>query len=88
MPGDDVKLLVHTTAAKFSITVYRDGKERIVVYSKENISGKQQITPENAFEEGCNWQDVENIKTGKDWLSGVYVIILKTQDDDGEFHGT
>ena len=84
-PGDDVKLLVHTTAAKFSITVYRDGKERIVVYSKENISGKQQITPENAFEEGCNWQDVENIKTGKDWLSGVYVIILKTQDDDGNF---
>ena len=78
-PGEDVRLFVHTTAASFDFVVYRDGKEKQIVYSREGNAGILQVTPEDAYETGCDWRETASFQTSADWRSGVYIIILKTQ---------
>ena len=84
LPGDEVRLFVHTTAPRYAITVYRDGARRTVVYSEKNLAGVRQTTAEDAFATGCGWRDTATIPTGKDWRSGVYVIILQTLGMSGD----
>jgi hypothetical protein len=82
--GDEVNLRVHTTAPKFDIVIYRDGYEKKTVYTKENIIGVRQTTPENAYEIGCNWSDVHSFTIPSEWSSGVYLIILQAEGKNNQ----
>ena len=83
-PGDEVRLKVHTTALHFDIVIFRDGFEQKKVYSKDNVVGIRQKTAEDAYETGCNWKDTHSFKVGKEWETGVYLILLKAKGNNGE----
>ena len=82
--GDEVRLHIHTTADRFDLAVYRDGVERIVVHTEEQITGVRQNTPTNAHAVGCGWTEVCSFVVGKDWRSGTYIAIFRTIDEFGD----
>ncbi|KAF9875444.1 hypothetical protein CkaCkLH20_07264 [Colletotrichum karsti] len=81
--GDTVKLKVHTTAATYDIDIIRDGNKPRTVYSKQNLTGVQQETPEYAFARGCNWKTTLNITLDRTWEPAFYLVIVRIQEATG-----
>ena len=84
LPGDAVNLKVHTTAPYFNIVIFRDGSEKKEVYSKTEIAGTRQKTPEDSYEKGCGWEDSHSFVVNEGWESGVYIILLIAKGDKGQ----
>ncbi len=81
--GDRVKLHVSTTSDRFDLEIYRDGKEKEVVYRKSGLRGKFTPTPADAYMNGCGWPVLHEVAVDKQWRSGFYVVLL-TVEKNGE----
>ena len=80
-PGDTVRLHISTTAPTFDLEIYRDGSKPETVYKKEGIRGKFTPTPEDAYENGCNWPVLHELTIPSDWRSGAYIVVLRVEKD-------
>ena len=83
VPGETVRVRVHTTAKFFDLAVILDSASGEVVYRKVGIPGTVQVTPANAYETGCQWSDAVSIPIESGWPSGVYIITLTAADPTG-----
>lgn len=81
-PGDDAIFYVHTNAKTFSYTIERDGAERKVVASADNVDGMMQKTQKAPFREGAGWKESFRLKIPTDWQSGVYIVRARVQLPD------
>lgn len=81
--GQNLDLYVNTNAEKYSVTIYRDGWQREVVYRQTGLEGKYVQTPEDCYEKGCKWPVSAYITLGSKWRTGGYVVHLKARDDEG-----
>jgi hypothetical protein len=81
-PGEDVSFHVHTTAARYSIAIYRDGAELREMHRSAGLSGTVQTTPEDCSETGCDWPVSFTLQVPDDWPSGGYVAYLTGTLDD------
>lgn len=79
--NETVKLHISTTAPTFEIEIYRDGKQKEVVYQKSEVKGKFTKTPTDAYMNGCNWPSLHEFKVKKKWRSGFYVVLLTVEKD-------
>ena len=57
-PRESVGVKVHTTASTFDLEVLRDGVRPAVAHRAHGLPGRTQPTPGNAYEIGCDWEDV------------------------------
>ena len=71
-PGEDALLCVSCSAPKYSVDVARIGAERVSVWKKADVPGKEQVIQPNASSHGCGWKINLPIPIGKDWKSGYY----------------
>lgn len=83
--GEEVGFHVSTTAAKFSIEIARIGAERKVVWTKDNLPGKESPVPDDAAANGCRWPETLRVPTTKEWPSGYYEATLKCADAGGKW---
>lgn len=83
--GEEMAFHISTTASKFSMEIARIGAERKVVWSKQDLAGREHPVPEDASANGCHWPETIRVRTGKDWPSGYYEAVLKCADAGGKF---
>lgn len=82
-PGDQVRFHVSTTAARYTLEIYRDGWTTVPVYRAEGLAGRFHPTPEDCSVGGCNWPVSHELEIPADWKSGGYVIRTSASDPDG-----
>ena len=74
--GDEAAFHVSTTAARYALTIYRDGAQREVVHQQDGLVGEPQPAPANCSELGCDWRPSLRVAIGDGWASGGYIAVL------------
>jgi hypothetical protein len=72
--GDEVRFHISAAAPTFHLEIARLGAKREVVYTKENIAGKQHAIPASADSHGCQWPVTHSLKVPSDWRPGYYAV--------------
>ncbi|MEM7074867.1 MAG: N,N-dimethylformamidase beta subunit family domain-containing protein [Pseudomonadota bacterium] len=81
-PGDRVALRVHTTGARWSLEVGRDGVQYEPLLKVEALPGQTQDTPFDCSIVGCGWPAGYEFVVPDDWRPGGYLITLRAQRGD------
>lgn len=82
-PGETLRLQVSTTAARYDLTIVRDGLRPATLFSREGLPGARQETPPDCSEVGCGWPTALEVPIGADWPSGGYIATLSAPGGDG-----
>ncbi len=85
LPGEEVALSVHTTAASYDVRVVRDGADPVGVWSASGLPGVAHRTPRDAYAVGCDWPVSVRIPVDPQWRSGFYLVVVGI-DVDGRRH--
>ncbi|MDP9330572.1 MAG: hypothetical protein M3P11_08060 [Actinomycetota bacterium] len=75
-PGVPVGLHVSTDATAFDVEVSREGAEREIVFTSNDVHGAHHDTPEGASANGCNWPVSLEIPVAAAWRSGYYDVTV------------
>jgi hypothetical protein len=78
--NEHVTLFCHTNAARFSVSVVRQGAVDQQVFEETSVSGHVQDLPPDLAAEGCEWQPSLEIQVEPNWPSGFYLVQLSTPD--------
>lgn len=78
-PGEVIDVHVHTTAARYDLTVLRDGASPKVVWHRQDLAGAAHPTPEDAYRRGCGWPVALRIEVDPEWQSGLYLLVVGTE---------
>lgn len=81
-PGERFALHASATRGPCSVSLFRVGATRALVFRADDIAVGEHTVPDHADRNGCGWPPVLEIETGEDWLSGYYDIVL--EDAAGE----
>ena len=87
-PGEEISFHVSCRAEKFSLEIARVGKERVVVWKKDDLAGREHPVPANASSHGCGWPAAFTLKVPDDWKSGYYSGRLRAGTADGKSAGS
>lgn len=86
--GETIDFYVSTDPdTSFSLEVFRmgyyGGLGGRLMHSAPALSGKRQVTPDAGHNRviECQWESSYQIRIPDDWVSGVYLVKLTTQDD-------
>lgn len=82
--GDVVRLHVSSKAPRHDVEIARLGAERVVVWTKEGVPGKEHPIPANASSQGCHWPVSLEVKVPAQWKSGYYAVRLQAKQPDGK----
>ena len=85
-PGDEVVFYVHTSVPTYSIVFERDGASLDKVHEMNGLIGTRQKTPEDAYKNGCDWQESFRYRIPADWKSGVYIVSASCEDAEKITH--
>lgn len=90
-PGETLKVYVSTDPAdKYSLDIFRmgyyGGKGGRLMKSFKSLKGTPQPTPEEGVKSvlECQWKESLSFEIPKDWVSGVYLGKLTTQNTDAQ----
>ena len=76
-PGDSIAFHVSTSAQLYSLEIALDAAELEVVFRRDNLPGKRQVTPTDASVSGCNWPVSFEFSIPEDWRSGGYRVTCR-----------
>ncbi|MCZ3386080.1 MAG: hypothetical protein LH630_03740 [Actinomycetia bacterium] len=79
--GETVSLCCSTMAHRFSVDIARVGGSREIVWSNNDVRGRNHPTPEHASEKGCDWPASVQLTVPDDWRSGYYEVVLRAVDE-------
>lgn len=84
LPGETVKLHVSTPAPRYSVRIARWGADRVEVFRKDDLPGREHPVPYNACARGCNWPVAFELKIPDSWRTGYYAGTLEAAGPDGK----
>lgn len=79
--GETVSVHCASRAPRFDARVTRVGADRVEVLAVEGVHGVDQHVPEQAWAEGCGWDDTFSFQVGREWPSGYYEIELRAHGE-------
>lgn len=82
--GDEIKFHVSCAADRFDLEIARIGAERVVVWKKEGLPGKQYPIPTDASSHGCRWPAAFSQAVPAEWPTGYYTGRLTATLPDGK----
>ncbi len=82
-PGATVRLCVSSSAARYRLTIIRDGAKALPVLEREVAGARWQETPDQCSVIGCAWESSLEFPVGDDWPSGAYRVTLTATGRDG-----
>jgi hypothetical protein len=83
--GDEVSVHVSTNAARYAVEIARQGADREVVWSREDLPGGEQPVPADASAQGCQWPVAFTLKVPAEWKSGYYAAQVRLAGKDGKY---
>lgn len=78
--GDEVVLYVSTNVPRVDIRIYRESRHRILVHEVLGLEGIFQPCPDDAYMNGCRWQESHRWRTEPETASGGYLIEVCDHD--------
>lgn len=84
-PGEELTLHVSTSAARYSVEVFRIGAKVESVWSTNGVVGGEYPVPEDASAAGCRWPAGLRVVVPPGWRSGYYEAVLKVRDGGGRY---
>lgn len=84
-PGEELTLHLSSSASSITLEIARLGAKREVVWSADNIPGKEYSIPEDAASHGCRWPSTPILKIPESWQSGYYHVTMKARDGGGKY---
>jgi hypothetical protein len=82
-PGEQLTLHVSTTASRFDVAIYRDGREFELAHRLTGVPGQHHSTPLDAHAVGCGWPATATVEIPHAWSPGAYVVELTASDERG-----
>jgi len=82
--GDEIKFHISSAADRFDVEIARVGAERVVVWKKVGLAGKQHPIPADASSHGCRWPMAFSLAVPAEWSSGYYTGRLTATLPDGK----
>jgi hypothetical protein len=82
-PGDEVCFHSSTTAATWSLEIYRDGLHPAPVHVAHDLPGAFTPTPARAYAEGCGWPVRHRWRVPADCASGFFRVVSTCRRADG-----
>jgi hypothetical protein len=82
--GDEIAFHVSSAAENFSLEIARVGTERVAVWKKDGLAGKEYPIPEDASSHGCRWPAALKLKVPGEWKSGYYAGRMEVTMPDGK----
>jgi hypothetical protein len=82
-PGEEIGFHISTDATSYSLEIAREGAQREVVWSKDELAGAEYPAgddsgrPAVAAMYGCNWPAALKLTIPDDWRSGYYRVIMR-----------
>ncbi|KGF69055.1 hypothetical protein LL06_13055 [Hoeflea sp. BAL378] len=73
--GDEIAFHASSTAATWSMTIYRDGADPVTVMEEHDIKGVHHPVPEASFRDGCGWPVAFRWTLPDDSQSGFYRVV-------------
>ena len=83
-PGETLRLHISTTAARYDLTILRDGARAEVVHRAEGLEGRFHTAPLDCSVKGCGWPVAFELTVPDDWRSGGYLVEAVAQGQDGQ----
>src|ERR1700679_1258546 len=74
-PGEEVRFHSSTTAARWTLEIYRDGWRPEPVYRAEDLPGQVTPMPPGAYKTGCGWPVRHTWRLPADLRSGFYRVV-------------
>src|SRR5215203_4030730 len=75
-PGTKLDLHVACRTDRYSIEIHRWGATRELVWSSEDLPGRDHPVPADADSNGCGWPVAVSVPIGDKWRSGLYLVTL------------
>lgn len=82
-PGASVRLHVCSTAARYRLSILRDGARAAPVLERTVDGARWQDTPEQCSVLGCGWETSLVFRIEESWPSGAYRITLTAEGRHG-----
>src|SRR5262249_49006010 len=80
--GDSIRFHISSGAPKYRLEIARFGTERTVVWSKDDLEGKEHAIPPDASANGCKWPAALSLRVPAEWRSGYYTARLSAPGPD------
>lgn len=84
--GDEIGFHISTNVNMFSLEISRVGAERLVVWHRDGLHGREYPIPEDASSHGCRWPSALQIVVPNAWPSGYYSVVMRSQDNRNDSH--
>ena len=81
--GAIVQLHVHSTIARYELSIVRDGASAASVLTRRVEGARRQDTPEQCSVVGCGWEPSLEFRVADAWPSGAYRVTLTAEGLDG-----
>jgi hypothetical protein len=82
-PGEEVRLHVSTSAARYLIEIAREGAKRELVRKVTGLEGAERAVPADASSRGCGWPVSYRFVIPATWKSGYYSVTLRNEEPPG-----
>lgn len=77
--GGQIAFHISTASRRFSLEIYREGSERTLMETIQDLPGRERSCSEPAYETGCGWPITLTFEVPSDWPSGVYTADFDTE---------
>lgn len=82
-PGEEVVFRSSSTAASWTLQIYRDGFAPEMVHEVDAVPGVFTPTPKDAYKAGCGWPESHRWRLPDDLRSGFYRVVSSCVRADG-----
>ncbi|MEM7346453.1 MAG: PKD domain-containing protein, partial [Chloroflexota bacterium] len=76
--GDSINFHVSTEETDYTMTVWKEGATRQLVYTTPSLTGTQYGCTEGYLPPGCEWPVAYTLSIPSDWPSGAYTVEIPT----------
>jgi len=70
--GDTIRFHISTRRSSYTLSIYREGAQRVLMKRVTGLSGSEHSCPEPGYETGCGWPVAYVLQVPSNWPSGVY----------------
>ncbi|MER8448282.1 GldG family protein [Mesorhizobium sp. M1066] len=74
-PGEEVRFHGSTSAPRWSLLIYKDGAQPLLVHRADNLLGVHSPTSKTAYRDGCDWPVAATWTLPSDLRSGFYRVV-------------
>jgi len=82
--GESLTLHISNSRSYYSVFIFREGADRRLVHTIDNLRGELQPVPEHGYRDGFGWEVTTELKIDEHWQPGIYFASFPTAQGNRE----